>query len=137
MKQLGSTLAQNLCEASEIFTTCIKIMFLAWDNWFFLKTIIFFQKQVQDPWKGLFGTHSSKLIHSYTAPGKFLENWIKQYRLGHIRQVAIWVFPIITSWGTDSSNISLVVLDKLLYYSRNLFFEALIMSKHDSVCRQK
>ena len=48
-----------------------------------------------------------------------MEKWIKQYRLGHIRQVAIWVSHIITSWRSDSSNISLVVyvLDKLLFGS--------------------
>ena len=51
-----------------------------------------------------------------------LEKWIKQYKLGRIRQVAILNSPVVTSWRTESSNISLVVLDKLLYYSRNLVF---------------
>ena len=51
-----------------------------------------------------------------------LEKWIKQYKLGRIRQVAILNSPVVTSWRTESSNISLVVLDKLLYYSRNLIF---------------
>ena len=45
-----------------------------------------------------------------------LEKWIKQYKLGRIRQVAILNSPIVTSWRTESSNISLVILDKLLYW---------------------
>ena len=45
-----------------------------------------------------------------------LEKWIKQYKLGRIRQVAILNSPIVTSWRTESSNISLVVLDKLLFW---------------------
>ena len=32
------------------------------------------------------------------------------------------IAPIITSWRSESSNISLVILDKILYYSRNLSF---------------
>ena len=44
-----------------------------------------------------------------------LELCIKQYKLGRIRQVAILNSPVATSWRTESSNISLVVLDKLLF----------------------
>ena len=33
-----------------------------------------------------------------------------------------YITPIVTYWRSESSNISLVVLDKLLYYSRNLSF---------------
>ena len=51
-----------------------------------------------------------------------LEKWIKQYKLGRIGQATILNSPVVTSWRTESSNISLVVLDKLLYYSRNLVF---------------
>ena len=69
----------------------------------------------------------------YTQPfGKLLEKWIRQCRLGRIRQVTSGVSPIITSWRRDSSNISLVVLDKLLlYYSQNLSFWKIKKSKTD------
>ena len=45
----------------------------------------------------------------------FLEKWIKKYKLGHIRQVAICISVAPTSWKSESSNVSLVVLDKLLF----------------------
>ena len=44
------------------------------------------------------------------------------YPLGEVNQVTICNSPVVTFWRTESSNISLVVLDKLLYYSRNLIF---------------
>ena len=43
-----------------------------------------------------------------------LEKWLKQYKLGHIRQVAI-PFSAVNSRRSQSSNVSLVVLDKLLF----------------------
>ena len=45
---------------------------------------------------------------------KYLEKWIKQYKLGRIRQVVIWISVSLTSWKSESSNVSLVVLDKVL-----------------------
>ena len=47
--------------------------------------------------------------------GKFLEKLIKKYKLGHIRQVAIWIPVTVTHWRSESSNVSLVVLDKLIF----------------------
>ena len=54
------------------------------------------------------------------------------YHLGEVNQVIqAWSYQtscylkspiVVTSWRTESSNISLVVLDKLIYYSRNLIF---------------
>ena len=44
-----------------------------------------------------------------------LEKKIKKYRLGCIRQVAIWIFLVITSWKSDSSMISSVALDKSIF----------------------
>ena len=35
---------------------------------------------------------------------------------------AIWIYHAVASWRSESSNINLVILDKLLYYSRNHFF---------------
>ena len=51
-----------------------------------------------------------------------LKKGIKQYILGHISQVAIWIPVTLTSWRSESSNMSLVILDKLLFgcRSRNL-----------------
>ena len=49
-----------------------------------------------------------------------LEKWIKQYRLGRIRKVAISISVAPTSWWSESSNVSLVVLDKLLFSHINL-----------------
>ena len=42
-----------------------------------------------------------------------------------IRQVAIWILVALTSWKSESSNIGLVVFDKLKYHSQNLLFETL------------
>ena len=57
-----------------------------------------------------------------------------KYRLGHIRQVSIWISPVRTSWKSESSNISLVVFDKLIFGLLNLFFEKL--TKYDrQTCR--
>ena len=47
-------------------------------------------KQVWNRQKGVSGTHSFKLIHIYVA-------------------------PMVNSWRSESSNISFVVLDKLLF----------------------
>ena len=42
-------------------------------------------------------------IHTYV---NLLEKWFKKYRLGRISQVAIWISQIISSWRSESSNIS-------------------------------
>ena len=47
-------------------------------------------QQVLNPQKGVSGTHSFKLIH-------------------------IYIKPMVNSWRSESCNISLVVLDKLLF----------------------
>ena len=41
--------------------------------------------------------------------GNLLEKLIKQYKLGHIRQVAICISSPLNSWQSESSNKSLVV----------------------------
>ena len=51
-----------------------------------------------------------------------LEKSFKQYKLGSNRQGDIWISVAVTSWRRESSNISFIILDKLLYYSRNLSF---------------
>ena len=38
---------------------------------------------------------------------------LRKCRLGRIKQVAILVSPIVNSWRSESSNLTLVVLDKL------------------------
>ena len=47
-----------------------------------------------------------------------MEKWIKQYKLGHIGRKAIWLSVTVTSWRSESSNISLVVLDKLKFVKK-------------------
>ena len=54
--------------------------------------------------------------------GNLLKTRIMKYRLGHIRQVAIWISSVITSWINESSNNSFVEFNKLRYFSRNLSF---------------
>jgi len=41
------------------------------------------------------------------------EKWIKQYKLDLIRQVAVWISVVLTSWRSESSNISSVILHKV------------------------
>ena len=63
------------------------------------------KKQVLNPQKGVSGHHSYKL------------------------PLAIWISPVVTSWRSESSNRSLVVLDKLIFaISKHLFRE---LEKHD------
>ena len=65
---------------------------------------------------------SMSIVINSSSPGdNLLKKWIKKLRHGRIRQVAI---PIScrTSWRNESSNVRLVILDKLLYYTRNLSF---------------
>ena len=46
----------------------------------------------------------------------------EQYKLGHIRQIAIWNFSAVNSLRSKSCNLSLVILDKLLFaLSKPLF----------------
>ena len=54
------------------------------------ETITAGSKQVLNPQKGVSGPHSFKLIYTYIAPA-------------------------VTSWRSESRNIGLVVLDKLLF----------------------
>ena len=72
----------------------------------------------------------SIVINSSSPWDNLLKKWIKKLRHGRIRQVAI---PIScrTSWRNESSNVSLVTLDKLLYYSQNLFFSKIRKIKTD------
>ena len=58
---------------------------------------------------------------------KKLRNWgptdISTYRAAiGAKIIHTYIAPSITSWRSESSNISLVVLNKLLYYSWNLSF---------------
>ena len=43
-----------------------------------------------------------------------LEKGIKQYKVGRIRQVATYISVTLTSWRSESSNVSLVMLDQLM-----------------------
>ena len=53
-----------------------------------------------------------------------LKRCIRQCGLGRIGQVAIWISVTVTSWRGESSNVSLVILDKLLFVlSKPLFLE--------------
>ena len=41
-----------------------------------------------------------------------------KYRLGHIKQYAMWISPIVTSWRTESCDIS---HETLLFYNSKFF----------------
>ena len=56
---------------------------------------------------------------------------MKQYKLGHIRHVAIWISPSVNSWRSESSNISLVVLNKLLFAPSKSLFKKITKSRTD------
>ena len=51
----------------------------------------------------------------YFSSRNLLEKWIKQYKLGCIRQITIWILVTLTSWKSESSNRSLFILDKFLF----------------------
>ena len=63
--------------------------------------------------------------------GNLLEKEIKQYKLGHIRHVAIRISPSVNSWRSESSNISLVVLNKLLFAPSKYLFTKITKSRTD------
>ena len=60
-----------------------------------------------------------------------MEKEIKQYKLGHIRHVAIRISPSVNSWRSESSNISLVVLNKLLFAPSKYLFTKITKSRTD------
>ena len=46
--------------------------------------------------------------------------------LSHSRQVAIWISVTLTSLGSESSNVSLVVLDKLIFVKKKLIIDGTV-----------
>ena len=63
--------------------------------------------------------------------GNLLEKGIKQYKLGHVIHVAIWILTSVNSWRSESSNISLVVLNKLLFAPSLSLFTKIAKSRTD------
>ena len=76
-----------------------------------------------NPQKGNSGPQSFKLAPLFEFP-RIVEKEIKLCRFGRIRQVAFCILPAVKSWRSESSNVSLVVLDKLLsILSKPLFWK--------------
>ena len=46
--------------------------------------------------------------------------------IGRIRQVAIWISVTVTSWRSESSNVSLVVLDKLIFVKKKSIIDGAV-----------
>ena len=57
---------------------------------------------------------------------KFTNKLFMKYRLGHIKQYAMWISRILTSWRTESSNISHETLCfsyfKIFWRPTNIFY---------------
>ena len=72
--------------------------------------------------KDVFVTYNFSWISASTEQfgSNLLEKWFEEYKFGRIRKVAIWIYYAGKSWRSESSNVSSVVLDKLLFTHINL-----------------
>ena len=44
----------------------------------------------------------------------------------NLRQVAIWISVTVTSWRSESSNVSLVILDKLIFVKKKSIIDGAV-----------